>query len=209
MNSGFYLSNAISQAMAALSRRVQHSLAAIDNGYRGIGAGVVWRSGGIVVTNNHVLTRRNLRVTLAGGRQFQARLVSSAPELDLAVLQIEDDRLQAAAIADSRKVRIGEIVLAIGHPWGQRGAATMGIVSGLERAAIRGAPESIDLIRTDARLAPGNSGGPLVNTMGEVVGINTMVVGGDLGLAISSHVVEEMLAGVLGRREQPAEFGVL
>lgn len=99
--------------------------------------------------------------------------------------------LPAALIADSRDVRVGQIVLAIGHPWGHRAMVTVGIVSGLGTAAVRGRRKSIPIIRSDVILAPGNSGGPLINVEGGVLGINTLIVSGDLGMAIPSQVVND------------------
>jgi serine protease Do len=121
---------------------------------------------------------------LPGGDEVAARLVAQEPEIDLALLQAEipgtnGTELPAALIADSHGLRVGQIVLAIGHPWGQRGFVTAGILSRLGRASVRGPRGSIPVLHTDAELAPGNSGGPLVNAAGGVIGINTMIIGGD------------------------------
>ena len=125
--------------------------------------------------------------------------MAQAPEFDLALLEIDKGNLPTALIADSHILRVGELVLAIGHPWGQRSAVTAGLVSGLSTAQTRDPNKSIEIIRSDVNLAPGNSGGPLVNASGAVVGINTMILGGDQGIAIPSHVasafVEEALKG--------------
>jgi serine protease Do len=91
-------------------------------------------------------------------------------------------------------------VLAIGHPWGQQAVVTVGIVSGLGTAAVRGRRKSIPIIRSDVILAPGNSGGPLVNAEGGVLGINTLIVGGDLGVAIPSQVVNDFAYRLAGSR---------
>ena len=96
-------------------------------------------------------------------------------------------------IGDSTNVRVGELVFAIGHPWGQRASVSAGVISHLTNAQTRGKRGVIPIIRTDARLAPGNSGGPLVNHAGEVIGINTMIVGGDQGVAIPSAVAKEFI----------------
>jgi serine protease Do len=103
-----------------------------------------------------------------------------------------------APIADSHDLQVGQIVLAIGHPWGQLGAVSVGILSGLGEVPTRGARGSVSVIRTDVGLAPGNSGGPLMNASGGVIGINTMIVGGDLGVAIPSHFVNAFVAETLG-----------
>ena len=208
------LSSNLAAALAAVAQRVQRSLVVVHNGRYGAGAGVVWRRGGYIVTNYHVVARGKLQVTLPDGRQSPAHLVAQEPELDLALLQVDSPDLPSAMIADSRALDIGQIVLAVGHPWGQRGSVTAGIVSGLGTVEVRSRPEqrlsnnSIPVIRSDVVLAPGNSGGPLVNAAGGVVGINTMIVGGDLGLAIPSQVVDAFVARVLRDRLAQAELMV-
>jgi serine protease Do len=208
------LSSSLASALAETAQRVQRSLVVVHNGRYGAGAGVVWRPGGYIVTNNHVVARGKLRVTLPDGRQSPAHLVAQEPELDLALLQVDFPDLPSAMIADSRALNIGQIVLAVGHPWGQRGCVTAGIVSGLGTVEVRSRPEqrssngSIPIIRSDVVLAPGNSGGPLVNAAGGVVGINTMIVGGDLGLAIPSQVVDAFVTRALGDRLVQAELTV-
>ena len=208
------LSSNLAAALAAVAQRVQRSLVVVHNGRYGAGAGVVWRRGGYIVTNYHVVARGKLQVTLPDGRQSPAHLVAQEPELDLALLQVDSPDLPSAMIADSRALDIGQIVLAVGHPWGQRGSVTAGIVSGLGTIEVRSRPEqrlssnSIPVIRSDVVLAPGNSGGPLVNAAGGVVGINTMIVGGDLGLAIPSQVVDAFVARVLRDRLAQAELTV-
>jgi serine protease Do len=134
-------------------------------------------------------------------------VLAQAPEIDLAILggeipQDYDLDLPVAPIADSRGLRVGQLALAIGHPWGQIGAVSSGVISSLGPVPVQGARGSVDVIRTDVRLAPGNSGGPLMNASGGVIGINTMIVGGDLGVAIPSHVVETFVEEALGERQR-------
>ena len=193
----------LTDEMAAVVQRVQRSLVVLHNGRSGIGAGVIWNRNGWVVTNYHVVdpgrrraARHAVRLELFDGQEHPARLVSQDAEIDLALLQMEgldlsspDQRLPNAMVADSRNLRIGELVLAIGHPWGQRGMVTIGLVSAMLQAHTRGKRGQVEIIRSDARLAPGNSGGPLVNAVGAVVGLNTMIIGGDQGMAIPSHVI--------------------
>jgi serine protease Do len=154
----------------------------------GVGAGILWSADGFVLTNRHVLGRQEPKVLLADERQFSADVVATDEEVDLALLRIKGADFPAAHIGDSTQLRVGELVLTFGHPWGHRNAASIGIVSHLGNAHTRGKRGIIPIIQTDARLAPGNSGGPLLNAAGEVVGINTMIVGGDQGLAVPSSV---------------------
>ena len=180
-------------AIAEVVQRVQRSLVVLNNGRRGFGAGIIWSRDGLILTNHHVIAHGRTRVGLADGSEHPAEPVASDPEIDLALLRIEARELPAALVADSRNLRVGQLVLAVGHPWGQRGVVTAGLISSLGKAQTRGKRGQVDIIRSDARLAPGNSGGPLVNAAGAVVGINTMIVGGDQGIAVPSHVASSFI----------------
>jgi serine protease Do len=187
------LPGALTDAAEEVVLRVQRSLVVLHNGRHGVGAGVIWgrngSDGAYILTNYHVVAHgRQIRAALESGQEIPTRLVATDEEIDLALLQVQDSGLQPAMVADSRGLRVGQLVLAVGHPWGQRGAVTVGLISGLSKAQTRGRRGEVEIIRSDARLAPGNSGGPLVNASGAVVGINTMIVGGDQGIAIPSHV---------------------
>ena len=202
------LTTSLAEATSNVVRRVQRSLVVLHNGRQGVGAGIIWSNNDankhsqrtLILTNYHVIAHvRRLRAELEDGVEYPARLLAQAPEFDLALLEIDQGDLPAALIADSRSLRVGELVLAIGHPWGERSAVTAGLVSGLSTAQTRDPTQSIEIIRSDVRLAPGSSGGPLVNASGAVVGINTMILGGDQGIAVPSHVasafVEQALKG--------------
>jgi serine protease Do len=204
------LTSLLVEASSSVVQQVQRSLVVVHNGRMGAGAGVAWRPGGLVVTNYHVIHRGRPRLVLPDGRELPARTLAQEPEIDLALLQVEAPDLPAARIADSRSLRVGDLLLAVGHPWGQRGFVTAGIVSALgdievARSRRRGygpqplSRRTIPIIRTDAPLAPGNSGGPLVTADGSVAGINTLILGGDQGLAIPSQVVEDFVSRVVGQ----------
>jgi serine protease Do len=170
------------------------SLVTVFGRRHGAGAGILWSADGLVLTNRHVLGRQAPRVLLADERQLDAEVVASDEEVDLALLRVAAHNLPGAAIGDSTQLRVGELVFTLGHPWGQRNAASFGIVSQLGNAQTRGRRGLTPVIRTDARLAPGNSGGPLLNALGEVIGINTMIVGGDQGIAIPAAVALDFVA---------------
>jgi serine protease Do len=191
------LSNVLSDSITDVIERVGSSLVVVHNGKHGAGAGISWRPGGYIVTNYHVIARGRIAVSLPNGEEAPAQVVAQEPEIDLALLKIERTDLPVAQIADSNDIRPGQIVLAIGHPWGQRDAVTTRIISGKGQAQVKGKRGSIPIIRSDVLLAPGNSGGPLVDAFGAVLGINTMIVGGDLGVAIPSQVVEDFVAEAL------------
>jgi serine protease Do len=182
----------LSEKAGAMIERVKAALVSVQEGRYGAGAGAVWSEDGIILTSNHVLRRGRPAVTLADGRRFEARVLLQDPEVDLAFLQIPVKGLASLPVGDSTRLRVGELVFAIGHPWGLNGSVTGGIVSYLTTAQTSGRRGLVPVIRTDARLAPGNSGGPLVNASGELVGINTMIIGGDQGLAVASAVAREI-----------------
>jgi serine protease Do len=157
-------------------------------------AGVVWQHD-LVVTNHHVIAgaRQALRVVDTLGHAHAARVLESSRRLDLALLDVPGASLAAAPIGRSAALRVGELVFAIGHPWGHPWVVTCGVVSGLGVVSVPPRAEPGAYIRSDVRLAPGNSGGPLLNARGEVVGLNAMVLGGDLSIAIPSDVVRQWL----------------
>lgn len=193
------LSTSLLDAISDVVQRVQRSLVVLHNGQRGVGAGIIWSRDGLILTNYHVVAHGHPRAALADGAEYPVNLVAQDPEIDLALLRVEASDLPAALVADSRDLRVGQLVLAVGHPWGQRGAVTVGLISSLGKARTRGPRGDVEIIRSDVRLAPGNSGGPLVNAAGAVVGINTMIVGGDQGIAIPSHVANAFVAQAVVR----------
>jgi serine protease Do len=200
---GFALSAAVSPAVTELVERVRPHVVQVRSESGGAGTGVIWRGSGAILTNDHVVAhaRGKLHVNLADRRSFPARLLARNPRLDLALLQIDATGLPVAQIGDSQNLRVGELVFAIGHPWGLPWVTTAGIVSALGEVPVRDDGTTATYIRSDVRLAPGNSGGPLLNALGEVIGINAMIFGGDLAVAIPSHVASAWLA--LQPRERP------
>ncbi len=204
-NETLQLAPDLADSFTQVLESVYPGLVIVHNGRQGVGAGIIWSRDGLVLTNNHVVGRsRELGIQLADGPEQVGQLVARRPEADLALLRLPQGVYPAASIGDSLSLRVGEIVLAVGHPWGQPGYVTMGIVSTLGTAVDRDGKASIPIIRSDAPLAPGNSGGPLVNALGEVVGINTMIIGGDQGVAIPIHVAAEFIQATLA---QPPRSG--
>ncbi len=182
---------------------------------QGLGSGVVLTSDGRVLTNNHVVDgAREVTVTLNDGRTVDAAVVGTDASSDLAVVQAEGvSGLTPARFADSDQVRIGDQVVAVGSPEGLQGTVTSGIVSALDRTVTvpattgrRGSSVSYQAIQTDASINPGNSGGPLVDSAGEVVGINSAIYspasdGGEagsvgIGFAIPSNEVQRIVSGL-------------
>jgi len=157
------------------------------SGPGGGGAGVLWAPD-LVVTNAHVARASRIRVGFADDRQVEASLVAADRRADLALLRVPSVEITPAASADSDTLRVGTLVVAVGHPLGLRRTLTAGVVHGFPPCRSGGR-----WIQADLRLAPGNSGGPLADTTGRVVGINTMIAGG-LALAIPVNDVRRFVA---------------
>jgi serine protease Do len=156
----------------------------------GSGSGIIWSADGMIVTNAHVARRSPVNVQLWDGRELQAEIVSQNPRRDLALLRVHANNLPAAAAADSSQVLPGELAIAVGNPLGFIGALTTGTVHAV--GPLRGlGPHS--WIQANLRLAPGNSGGPLADARGRIIGINAMVAG-RLALAIPSNAVQDFLS---------------
>ena len=178
------------------------------NKARGAGSGVMWRSDGAVLTNAHVARKKVAEVELWDGRRFPARVTSRDERRDLALLRIDGSNYEAALAGDSSGVRPGELALAIGSPLGFAGALSRGVVHSV--GPIAGMGKHV-WIRAGLQLAPGNSGGPLANARGEVIGINTAVYNG-LGLAIPSNAAAKFVQRgprpMLGVTLRPEEHGL-
>jgi len=141
-----------------------------------LGSGVIVSPEGYILTNNHVIdSATDVRVVLSDKREFKASIVGADPQTDIAVLRVEASDLPAIAMADSSKVQVGDVELAIGNPFGLGQTVTMGIVSATGRGNL-GIEDYEDFIQTDAAINPGNSGGALINTQGELIGINTAII---------------------------------
>jgi serine protease Do len=180
----------LNASLDELLARIRPTLVVVHNGRRGAGAGV-FAGDGLVLTNNHVVARgRSLKVTLDGDATYEARVLARDPDVDLALLGIPANG-HPSAVFSKRDARPGELVFAYGHPWGQRYVLTGGVLSALTTARTRRG--KIPILRTDVQLAPGFSGGPLLNAAGEVIGINTMIVGGDQSVAVPASVVLDFL----------------
>ena len=174
-----------------VAERLRRSTVHISSEGRGHGSGIIIKSDGTVVTNAHVAQFGRLGVTLWDGRSFAAEIISRDLRRDLAILRLPAAGLPAAPLGDSNQLRAGELVIAIGNPLGFMGALTAGIVHAVGPLPGLGPRR---WVQAGVRLAPGNSGGPLADASGNVVGVNTMVAG-RLGLAVPSNDVTRLLNG--------------
>ena len=168
-----------------------------------LGSGVIVNAlEGLVVTNQHVIENATeILVTLSDGREFQAKLIGSDPEADIAVVQIVASGLTEIAWADSSELRVGDFCIAIGNPFGLGQTVTSGIVSALGRSGL-GIENFEDFIQTDASINPGNSGGALINLRGQLIGINTAIVGPSggnvgIGFAIPSNMARDLTSQLI------------
>src|ERR1700740_2679617 len=168
-----------------------------------LGLGVIVSKEGHIVTNNHVLNGTDdITVQLSDGRQSKAKIVGTDAQIDLAVLKINLENLIPLPIGDSDKVRVGQIVMAIGNPFGLDESVSQGIISAKDRRAMN--DSQVEFFQTDTAINPGNSGGPLVNIRGEVIGINSAIYsqsGGNqgIGFAIPSNVVKAAMRSIISK----------
>jgi len=162
----------------------------------GVGSGIIYKEDGYIITNNHVVGEATeIIVTLADGKEFPAELVGADANTDIAVIKIDAKGLKPAAFTSIENVKIGQIAIALGSPFGLQKSVTLGVISALERdiPALGGTIPMVGLLQTDATINPGNSGGPLVNSDGQVMGINTIIFStsgssSGVGFAIPSDI---------------------
>lgn len=163
-----------------------------------LGSGVIISQQGYILTNNHIVANANqIQVTLLDGRQLSGQLVGNDPDTDLAVIKIEADDLPTIRVGNSRQLKVGDVVLAIGNPYNLGQTVTQGIVSATGRKRL-GITQFEDFIQTDADINPGNSGGALITANGQLVGINTMIYtrsGGSqgIGFATPTHIALDVM----------------
>lgn len=200
----------LNNAMADVVEQTHASLVQVTGGrhsrHMGAGSGVIVDSEGLVLTNAHVVRhQRSLTVTLSDGTTHAARLLARDDENDLALLQIEASDLPAADLGDTENIMSGQWVMALGHPWGVRGAATAEVVVGGGGQLPERPANGHDWLAVNLHLRPGHSGGPLVDAEGRLLGINTMMAGPDVGLVVPAHVIRAFIQEVRSRLAAASE----
>ena len=185
--------NVLFSQAVALVERIRQSVVGVEV-RSGFGSAIVWDAGGLLLTNAHVAQQEVSHITLPDGRKVAGRLVSRDRENDLALLVTEARNLVPIERGDSRRVRPGELVLAVGHPLGLKDAASMGIVNRTDSAF-----EDRDILTTDLKLAPGNSGGPVTDASGRLLGVASMIAYPGVALAVPTHVAEAFVQRSLAR----------
>lgn len=200
-----HLLDVYSQTIAAVVSRVASSVVNIRAGSslrpQGGGSGFLIARDGFILTNSHVVSgAHELEVTLHDARTYPAKIIGTDPETDLAVIRIDAPDIHHVRLADSSTIRVGQIAIAVGSPYGFQQTVTAGIVSALGRSMRSESGRLMDeIIQTDAALNPGNSGGPLLNSAGEVIGVNTAVILPAQGIcfAISSNTAQFVAAWLI------------
>ena len=173
---------------------------------RGIGSGFVINAAGQILTNAHVVNNADtVTVSFQDGRILEGKVLGQDPVTDVAVIQVQAENLPTVMLGDSDKVRQGQWAIAIGNPLGLQETVTVGVISGTDRSSMAiGVPDKrIGFIQTDAAINPGNSGGPLLNARGEVIGINTAIIGGaqGLGFAIPINAAQKIAQQLIAKGE--------
>ncbi len=199
---------ALQGAIVNVVQSVSPSVVQVED-QRGLGSGIVFDASGHIVTNNHVVSgASSWTVTTSSGTRYQARLVGSFPADDLAVIKISGSHLQPASFADSSKLRVGDLAIAIGNPLGLQSSVTEGIVSAFREAVQEDSSVTLPMvIQTSAAINPGNSGGALVDIEGRVIGIPTLAatdpqLGGSaagIGFALPSNLVKDIAGQIVAK----------
>ncbi len=189
----------LSDELARVVTKIKLSTARIDARNRIAGSGIVWSAEGVILTADHVVEREENIVVQIGDASYEGELAGRDPTTDIAVVRIKGANLVAADIADSKTISAGNLVIAVGRPWGDQAVVSAGVVSAFGRFFGHGWGEQFreGLIHADVTLYPGFSGGPLADMSGRVVGMNTSVIGRGMALAIPTETAARVVADLL------------
>jgi S1-C subfamily serine protease len=184
--------------LAALVEHVRPSMVRIEVDGVGTGSGTVWGNG-VLVTNAHVAAQKPLLVETEAGHRLPARLVGVDRKYDLAVLEVKNESIDWSPmpLGDVISCKPGELVFSMGHPWGNQDGFTIGVLIGLEQRRLRGRNDSSEWIAASLHLRPGHSGGPMFDSRGRLLGLNTMMQGLDVGVAVPVYKVENFVRRIV------------
>jgi len=177
---------------------VLRSVVQVRDSARGAGAGTIWHNDGLIITNAHVARGGALQVALYDGRVLNATVIARDDKRDLAALSIEANDLPTIPLGNSAQLLAGQWVMALGHPWGVMNATTGGVVIGVGKNLPELPGMRQDWVVADLHLRPGNSGGPMVDVAGRLIGVNTLMTGPGVGVAVSVDAAKQFLRDVLG-----------
>jgi serine protease Do len=180
----------LNRELADVTEQVKSSLVQISNNHQGMGSGIIVADDGLILTNAHVVRERSLQVELPDHQRLPASLLMHDRERDLALLKVEAGGLTAILLGDEAQPHAGQLVLALGHPWGIPGVVTSGIIIG-GGTSLPGMEQ--EWLAVNLRVRPGNSGGPLVDGHGRLLGMNTVMAGSEVGLAIPVGIIRRFL----------------
>jgi len=187
----------LNSALAGVLNDVSASVVQVRDESRGAGAGTIWRSDGLILTNAHVVQHGPFKVALNDGRVLDAKLLARDEQHDLALLSVDAHDLPTIQIGSTGDLHPGQWVMALGHPWGIANAATSGVLIGVGRQLPELPTVSQDWVVADLHLRPGNSGGPLVDSQGRIIGVNTLITGPNVGVAVAVDVAKEFVKQAL------------
>ena len=197
-----FSSQSLSAEISALVALVRPGLVAVGEA-SGFGSGIVWSEDGLLITNDHVAQSDRPRVRLHDGTELDARVLARDRRNDLAALQIDHLALQPLQRRQTDDLRVGELAIALGHPLGRLDVPTIGIVSGLGNHSWMGRMRR-DLIQVDVSLAPGNSGGPILDANAQMIGVACMIASPGMALVIPTRTIERFVAQLSTRRSRAA-----
>jgi serine protease Do len=184
----------ISDQIADVVATVREGMVKISNGHSGAGAGSIIHPQGLIVTNSHVVQSREVSVYVERDRAVKGKLLKA---IDLAIIVVEENDLPVISMGDSSTARAGELVFSLGYPWGIEGGLTYGVVIQVGPWPTEYPRTQVDLLTASLHLRPGHSGGPMFNSRGEIIGLNTMMQGPDVGVAVPINRAKRFIKDAL------------
>jgi serine protease Do len=197
METSHMVTKDISDQIADVVATVTEGMVKISNGHSGAGAGSIIHPQGLIVTNSHVVQSREVSVYVERDRAVKGKLLARNKAIDLAIIVVEENDLPVISMGDSSTARAGELVFSLGYPWGIEGGLTYGVVIQVGPWPTEYPRTQVDLLTASLHLRPGHSGGPMFNSRGEIIGLNTMMQGPDVGVAVPINRAKRFIKDAL------------